>query len=70
MFMSTHYIRHGIFYPALLIMSVALPACERKKPPVDLIKPQREAMEKARAVEQVLQKGVDDNGRKIDDQSK
>lgn len=49
-----------------LLFSLLLAACEAPPPP-DIIKPQREALEKAKGVEQTLQKEADEMRKKIDE---
>lgn len=47
-----------------------LTACTPKAPPPDLIKTQRQALEQAKAVDDVLRKQSDDQRRAIDDASR
>lgn len=51
------------------VCALALAAC-KPNPPPDVLKTQRQAMEKARAVEGVLQNEADDRRRAIDDMAK
>jgi uncharacterized protein YcfL len=46
----------------LLLIAVAAAGCDSKKkePPPDIIKSQRQVMDKAKGVEQVLQKSADE----------
>ena len=54
-----------------LIGSLAMLAgCSPKSPPPDLVKTQRQALDQAKAVEDVLRKQADDQGRSIDDASR
>jgi hypothetical protein len=50
--------------------TVAVAACKRSEPPPDIIKTQREAMERAKEVGKTMQKGVDAEGRKADEEGK
>lgn len=50
----------------LFSLSFSLAACEAPPPP-DIIKPQREVLEKAKGVEQTLQKEADDTRKKIEE---
>lgn len=50
----------------LFSLSFSLVACDAPPPP-DIIKPQREALEKAKGVEQTLQKDADDTRKKIEE---
>jgi hypothetical protein len=54
----------------LAVGTLALAACKRSEPPPDLIKSQREAMERAKKVGDTMQKAVDAEGRKADEESK
>jgi len=45
-------------------------ACKRSEPPPDPLKTQREAMGRAKDVGNTMQKGVDAEGRKADEESK
>ena len=58
--------------PLLLVVAAlcTLNACKRSEPPPDLIKTQREAMEKAKEVGKTMQKGVDAEGKKADEEGK
>lgn len=49
----------------MLILSVNLTACEESRPPPDMIKTQREALDKAKGLEQALQKQAEDTQKKI-----
>jgi predicted small lipoprotein YifL len=51
-----------------IILLLALAACDSKAPPPDLIKAQRQSMDKAKGVEQVLQST--EQRREPDEQSK
>jgi hypothetical protein len=52
------------------VASVSLPGCKRNDPPPDLVKTQRDAMERAKEVGKTMQKGVDAEGRKADEEGK
>ncbi len=56
--------------PLAAVACLMLAACKPSEPPPDIIKPQRQAMEKARAVGDVMQNGVNNADRKIDEESK
>ena len=57
--------------PCLLLASVvALAACKRSEPPPDLLKSQRDAMDRAKDVGNTMQKGVDAEGKKADEEGK
>lgn len=45
-------------------------ACKRSEPPPDLLKTQRDAMERAKDVGKTMQKAVDQEGRKADEEGK
>ncbi len=47
-----------------------LASCKRSEPPPDLLKTQREAMERAKEVGKTMQKGVDAEGRKADEEGR
>jgi hypothetical protein len=52
------------------IVSLATVGCKRSEPPPDLVKGQREAMERAKEVGKTMQKGVDAEGKKADEEGK
>ena len=52
------------------IALAATAACKRSEPPPDLLKSQRDAMERAKDVGKTMQKGVDEQGRKVDEESR
>lgn len=57
--------------PVLVIGSaILLAACSPKAPPPDLVKTQRQVLEQSKAVEGVLRKQSEDQGRAIDDASR
>jgi hypothetical protein len=64
----------AMFKPSRFVLVLAsgamLAACKPAAPPPDIIKPQREAMERAKKVGETMQKGVDAEGRKADEESK
>ena len=68
--MRGHHKAFGWGSAALLGGLIWLTACTPKTPPPDLIKTQRQALERARAVEEVLRKQSDDQRRAIDDTSR
>ena len=45
-------------------------ACKRSEPPPDLLKTQRDAMERAKDVGKTMQKSVDEEGKKADEESR
>lgn len=49
----------------VLILIVTLTACGEPPPPPDIIKAQREALDKAKGVEQTLQQQAEDTQKKI-----
>ena len=51
---------------ALLLFALLLMGCDKPEP-VDIIQPQRQAMEKAKEVEQVLQKNAEETRKRIDE---
>ena len=56
---------------AAVVVCAALGACKRsEEPPPDLLKTQREAMERAKEVGKTMQRGVDAEGRKADEEGK
>ena len=55
---------------ALLAACIALPACKRSEPPPDLLKTQRDAMERAKGVGKTMQKAVDEEGKKADEEGR
>ena len=44
--------------------------CKRSEPPPDIIKSQREAMERAKQVGKTMQKAVDEEGKKADEEGR
>ena len=48
---------------------LCLAACDKPEPP-DIVQPQREALEKAKGVEQVLQQDAEEKRRQIDEEGK
>lgn len=55
---------------ALIACLTVLAACSPKIPPSDLVKTQRQALDQAKAVEDVLRKQSEDQRRSIDDASR
>ena len=55
---------------AVLFLSVSLFGCKRSEPPPDLLKTQREAMERAKDVGKTMQKAVDEQGKKADEEGR
>ena len=55
---------------ALVASTVGLAACKRSEPPPDLLKTQRDAMDRAKDVGNTMQKGVDAEGRKADEEGR
>ncbi len=55
---------------SLLLCVAALVSCKRSEPPPDLVKSQRDAMERAKDVGETMQKGVDAEGRKADEEGR
>jgi hypothetical protein len=59
--------------PALVFVaaaSISTAGCKRSEPPPDLVKSQREAMERAKEVGKTMQKAVDAEGKKADEEGK
>ncbi len=59
-----------VFLFGALTASVGLAGCRRGEPPPDPLKSQREAMERAKDVGKTMQKAVDQEGRKADEEGK
>lgn len=62
--------RSGLRFPALLagvLVPVGLLACSKQSDPPDLVKTQREALQKAKQVDQTVQKAAAEMQRKIDE---
>ena len=55
---------------AIALLGAAISGCKPAGPPPDLIKTQREALDKAKAVEGQLQKQADEQKKAIDDAQK
>ena len=55
---------------AALCVSVSVFGCKRSEPPPDIIKSQREAMERAKQVGKTMQKAVDEEGKKADEEGR
>ncbi len=53
-----------------LCASVSILGCKRSEPPPDIIKTQREAMERAKDVGKTMQKSVDEQGKKADEEGR
>lgn len=49
---------------------MTLAACKRSEPPPDPLKSQRDAMERAKDVGNTMQKGVDAEGKRADEEGK
>ena len=47
-----------------------LASCKRSEPPPDLLKTQRDAMERAKGVGKTMQKAVDEEGKKADQEGR
>ena len=60
----------GIALPMVVALATTLVACKRSDPPPDLLKAQRDQMERAKDVGKTMQKSVDDEGRKADEEGK
>jgi hypothetical protein len=60
--------------PTVLLVCVmgmtVLASCKRSEPPPDLLKTQRDAMDRAKEVGKTMQKGVDAEGKKADEEGK
>jgi outer membrane PBP1 activator LpoA protein len=52
----------------ILVTSLVLAACNSGSSPPDLVKSQRQAMEKAKGVEQVLQQSADQKREQVEQQ--
>jgi hypothetical protein len=55
---------------ACLMGAATLVACKRSEPPPDLLKTQRDAMDRAKDVGKTMQKAVDAEGKKADEEGK
>ena len=53
---------------ALAFVGVAVCDSKPKEPPPDIVKSQRQAMDKAKAAEQILQKSADERRKQADEQ--
>lgn len=53
-----------------VLVTAGLVACKRTEPPPDLVKTQRDAMERAKEVGKTMQKGVDAEGKKADEEGR
>lgn len=65
--------RHGhlLSHVMLVLMTVVpLHGCKRREPPPDPLKSQRDSMERAKEVGQTMQKAVDREGSKADEESR
>lgn len=64
------FARRASIGAAALCVSVAVFGCKRSEPPPDLLKTQREAMQRARDVGKTMQKSVDEQGKKADEEGR
>ena len=62
--------RLSIAYALALVACFGLTSCKRSEPPPDLLKTQRDAMERAREVGKTMQKAVDEEGKKADQEGR
>lgn len=53
-----------------LFMSVSVFGCKRSEPPPDLLKTQRDAIERAKDVGKTMRKSVDEEGKKADEEGR
>lgn len=61
----------GAFLGAIaLSVSVVAFGCKRSEPPPDYLKTQRDAMERAKEVGKTMQKSVDEEGKKADEEGR
>ena len=60
----------GLVGATAVCMGVSILGCKRSEPPPDIIKTQREAMERAREVGKTMQKSVDEQGKKADEEGR
>jgi len=67
---STSSTRHALIGAAAVCLCVSLLGCKRTEPPPDIIKSQREAMERAKQVGKTMQKAVDEEGKKADEEGR
>ena len=67
---NSRFLSSALIGAAALCVSVSLPACKRTEPPPDIIKTQREAMERAKEVGKTMQKSVDEQGKKADEEGR
>ncbi len=56
--------------PVAVLLTVTAAGCKRSEPPPDLLKTQRDAMERAKDVGKTMQKAVDQEGRKADEEGR
>ena len=72
-FPNTHLVSilpRALIGAVMLCASVAMLGCKRSEPPPDIIKTQREAMERAKEVGKTMQKSVDEQGKKADEEGR
>ena len=55
---------------ASFLLGVCLFGCKRSEPPPDLLKTERAAMERAKDVGKTMQKSVDEQGKKADEEGR
>ena len=55
---------------ATLLIAFTVVGCKRSEPPPDLLKTQRDAMERAKTVGKTMQKAVDEEGKRADEEGK
>lgn len=64
------FVRGASLGAIALLASVAAFGCKRSEPPPDYLKTQRDAMERAKEVGKTMQKSVDEEGRKADEEGR
>ena len=64
------FARGALLGAVALSVSVAAFGCKRSEPPPDYLKTQRDAMERAKEVGKTMQKSVDEEGKKADEEGR
>ncbi len=67
---SVSFARCALIGAIALCVSISVSGCKRSEPPPDLLKTQREAMERAKDVGKTMQKSVDEQGKKADEEGR
>ncbi len=64
------FVRRALIGSTALCIGVSFFGCKRSEPPPDLLKTQRDAMERAKGVGKTMQKSVDEQGKKADEEGR